>query len=34
MLGTTDRDEIYRESLALHARHHGKLEIRLNPARE
>ena len=25
---TADREEIYRESLALHARHHGKLEIR------
>jgi malate dehydrogenase (oxaloacetate-decarboxylating) len=28
MPGTADRDEIYRESLALHARNHGKLEIR------
>ncbi len=28
MPGTADRDEIYWESLALHARHHGKLEIR------
>ncbi|HVP96125.1 NADP-dependent malic enzyme [Methanoregula sp.] len=28
MPDATDRDEIYRESLALHARHHGKLEIR------
>ncbi|MFZ0004643.1 MAG: hypothetical protein WCC86_11235 [Methanoregula sp.] len=28
MPGTAYHDEIYRESLALHALHHGKLEIR------